>query len=188
LKPNYIGIIGGILAFVSLALPWWTMTMSSTLMGLTYSVDVSVYPYQARASALGFSTTVAMELWFGWVALALIVLGGVLGLVGSLMLAKGKMLIAVGGILALLSVIVFAVGLQIELSKTAPLEEGPMVGLFSSGSYNLMEISMNYSTYLSFGFWIALIAAIIMLIAAKKAPIETAPAPTPPPPPPPPPT
>ncbi|MEM2971204.1 MAG: hypothetical protein QW270_02110 [Candidatus Bathyarchaeia archaeon] len=100
MKPNYIGIIGGILAFVSLALPWWTMTMSSTFMGITYSVDVSVYPYQAKASAMGVSATVAMELWFGWAALALIILGGILGIVGSVMPAKGKTVIVIGGVLA----------------------------------------------------------------------------------------
>ncbi|MEM2971205.1 MAG: hypothetical protein QW270_02115 [Candidatus Bathyarchaeia archaeon] len=79
----------------------------------------------------------------------------------------------------MLSIIIFAVGLQSEISKAPTIAGGPMVGLFSSGSYNFMGLSMDYSTYLSFGFWLALVAAIIMLVAPMKAPVETAPAPPP---------
>ena len=126
LKLNYIGIVAGIIAFVSLALPWWTMTMSAEVMGVKMSVDVSVYPYQAKASAMGVSQTVAMELWFGWAALALIVIAGIAGIVGSLIVGKnGKMILIVAGILALLSIIIFAAGLQSELSKEAPVSGFP---------------------------------------------------------------
>lgn len=180
MKLNYVGIVGGILAFVSLALPWWTMAMSGTAMGMTVSVDVSLYPHQAKASVLGISTTVPMELWFGWAALALVVLGGVIGIVGSVMAGKGKMMLIIGGILALLSITVFAAGLQSELSKAPILTGFPGVSLFSSGSYSYMGMSMNYSTYLSFGFWLALVAAIIMLVASRKMPVKAAFAPPPP--------
>lgn len=163
MKPNYIGIIGGILAFVSLALPWWTMTVS--IMGISMSADLYLYKS-------GTDTTVEIGLeWYCWAALALVLLGGILGIVGSVT-EYGKKLLIGGGALALLSIIIFAVGLQMDLSGTP-------VGLFSSVTY----MGASYSTYLSFGFWIALVAAIMMFIAPKKAPVETVPAPPPPPPP-----
>jgi hypothetical protein len=182
LKPNYIGIVGGILAFISLVLPWWTMTMSSSLMGVAYSIDVSMYPYQARIGGMGISLPVTMDLWFGWVALALVVLGGLLGIVGSVKSDKARMMLVVGGVLALLSIVVFALGLQIELSKAPPVSGFPAVGLFSSGSYSYEEISMNYSTYLSFGFWLALVAAVVMFVASRRKPVEAVVPPPPPPP------
>jgi hypothetical protein len=181
LKVNYVGIIGGIIAFVSLVLPWWTLSMSTTLAGTSYSVDVSVYPYQATATALGVSQSVAISIWYGWVALALIIIGGVLGIAGSVT-ALGKKLLIGGGALALLAIIIFAAGLQNELSATAVISGAPVAGLFSSGSYNFFGTSMDYSTYLSFGFWIALVSAIIMFAAIKTQPVEKAPAPAPQPP------
>lgn len=169
MKINYIGIVAGIFAFISLALPWWTFTMSAEAMGFSISVDLSVSLYQAKASAIGMSQTVTMDLWFGWAALALILIAGVGAIVGSMIIGKtGKMILIVAGILALLSVIIFAAGLQNELSK-APLASGfPEVGLFSTGSWSIMGTSMNYLSYLTFGFWLALVAAIMSLISSGK--------------------
>jgi hypothetical protein len=179
LKVNYIGIVAGIVAFISLALPWWTMSASAEAMGITVSSDVLIYPHQATASTMGMSATVAMDLWFGQVALPLIVIAGIAAIVGSLIMGKtGKMILTVAGILALLSTIVFAAGLQGELSKAPPVSGFPEVGLFSSGSWSFMGASFNYSTYLSFGFWLALIASIIAFISLGKHP--TAPLATPP--------
>src|SRR3972149_6092396 len=109
LKPNIIGIVGGILAFVSLALPWWTVTVGA--LGITFSVDM--YLYQV-SGLLGTSLGIPVEQgWFMWLALVLILVGGLLGIIGSL--KYGSKLLLGSGALALLSVIVFAVGLQIEL-------------------------------------------------------------------------
>jgi hypothetical protein len=178
LKVNYVGIVAGIIAFISLALPWWTMTMSAEFMGTKVSADVSVYPSQATASALGVSESVAMNIWFGQAALALIVITGIAAIVGSLIVGKnGKMILAVAGILALLSIIIFAVGLQSELSKEAPVTGFPKVGLFSSGSWSFMGASMNYSSYLSVGFWLALVAAILVFISLLKHPVAPPPVP-----------
>ena len=152
--------------------------MSAEAMGIKVSADVSVYPYQASASAMGASQTVAMDLWFGWAAFAFIVIAGVAGIVGSVIVGKtGKMILIVAGILALLSIIIFAAGLQGELSKEAPVSGFPEVGLFSSGSWSFMGASMNYSSYLSFGFWLALVAAIIVFISLGKHPMAPPPAP-----------
>ncbi|MEM2099079.1 MAG: hypothetical protein QXU99_04960 [Candidatus Bathyarchaeia archaeon] len=181
MKLNIIGVVGGILAFVSLALPWWTMSMSSSMFGMSFSVDVSVYPYQATMSALGMAESAEVSIWFGWVALALVIIGGVIGIIASLM--PGKTLLIVGGLLALVSVIIFAVGIQLEIANALAAEDLPVVGLFGSGTYTYSGTTMNYSAFLSFGFWIALVAGILMLIASRKTPVATV---TPPPPPPPP--
>jgi hypothetical protein len=177
MKPNIIGIVGGIIALVSLALPWWTMTMSGTGMGTGYSAELSIYPYQVTASSGGMSMSATLDIWYGWVAFALVVVGGLLGIMASA-IKSARMILAAGGVLALLSAVVFALGLQSELTKSV-VQGWPVVGLFSSGSLGYA----NYMTYLSFGFWLALIAGIIMLVAMRKKPEVIAPAPVPPPPP-----
>jgi hypothetical protein len=182
LKLNIIGIIGAIIAFISLALPWWTMSISSSMVGISYTGDVSIYPYEARVSAMGFSMAVDLTLWYGYVAFALVVLGGLLGIVGSVA-QKGRMMLLGGGALALLSIIVFVAGLQLDLSR-ALMSGWPVVGLFGSGTYSPTEgLAMNYTAYLSFGFWIALVAGIMMLVASlSKKPVQAAPPPPPQPP------
>jgi putative Mn2+ efflux pump MntP len=176
LKPNIIGIVGGILAFVSLALPWWTMSVSS----LGISMDVSVYPYMAGMSGIGLSTEIS--LWYGWVALALIIVGGLLGIVGSLKPDKAKML-SVGGALALVSIIIFAVGLQLDFLNIPSTEGAPAFALFGGNTISVSGYDISYFAYLSFGFWIALVAAIVMFIASRKKPAAAVAAPPPPPPP-----
>jgi len=146
--------------------------MTAEAMGMSMSAYVSIYPYQATASAMGASATVTMELWFGWAAFALIIIAGIAGIVGSLIVGKnGKIILTIAGILALLSIMIFAIGLQNELSKAPPVSGFPEVGLFSSSSYSFMGASMDYSTYLTFGFWLALITAIIAFISLDKHPM-----------------
>jgi hypothetical protein len=174
LKINYIGVIAGILAFISLALPWWVMSMSATALEITVSGDISMFLYQTTSSVMGMSQTVTMDLWFCWIVLALILIAGVAGIVGSVLIGKnGKTVLLIAGILALLSIIIFAIGLQSELSKAPPVPGFPSVGLFSSGSFNFMEgISMQYSSYLTFGFWLALIAAILAFVSLLRHPTQ----------------
>jgi len=165
LKINYIGIVGGILAFISVALSWWTFSASAG--GISTSVDLYIY----QTGTL-YGTTTAT--WYTWSALALIIIGGLLGLVGSLT-AMGKKVLIGGGVLALLSIVIFAVGLQMDLSNV-PVSG---IGLFSSGSISIGTISVSWSTYLSYGFWLALVAMILMFVGAMRAPTETAAAPQP---------
>jgi|SRR3989304_4753352 len=175
LKPNIIGIVGGILAFISLALPWWTMSVTFGI-----SVDVSIYPYMAGASEMGLST--GISLWYGWVALALIIVGGLIGIVGSVKPDKRKLLL-VGGALALVSIIIFAVGLQLDFLSIPSTEGSPAFALFAGGSISVSGYDISYFAYLSFGFWIALVAAIVMFVASRKKPAAMAAFPPPPPPP-----
>lgn len=192
-KINYVGIIGSILAFISLVLPWWTMTLS-TLALIPVSIDISIYLYKGTISFMGFTLDLPINVWYGWSTLAFVVLGGVLGILGSIIHDRGKIMLGIGGILILLSILIFAVALQIELSKgmSIPSPTGtdtplqlPGIILFSSGSLTIMETQINYSNYLSFGLWLALVATIIMFVSFKRARVVT-PSPPPPPPPPPP--
>lgn len=179
MKLNIIGIIGAIIALIGLVLPWWTMTFSVSA-GINVSYSASIYLYQTTASGVGVSVTGEMNLWYGWVAFALLVLGALFGIAGGI-IPKARMILAIGGVLALLSVIIFAVGLQNDLSSTPALSG---VGLFSSGSFSGFGTSYSYMTYLSFGFWLALVGSIIMVAASFKKLKTIPPAEAPPPPPP----
>lgn len=162
------------MAFVSLALPWWTMTMSASASGESIFGNVSIYLYQATTSYAGISMAVSISLWYCWAALVLVLIGGSLGIVGSLAQNKRVMLV-IGGLLAALAVIIFALGLGAELSNTAVVTGYPIVSLFSSGS---MMGHINYTTFLSFGSWLALAAAFSMLVASRKKTPSAAPPPT----------
>jgi hypothetical protein len=134
------------------------------------------------------SAAVNVNLWYAWTALALIIVGGLIGIAGSL-LTKGRPLILVGGLLVLLSIVIFVVGLQNELSQ--PSMAGLRLytagtSLFSNGSYGSGFETVNYVTYLSYGFWIALASAIIMFVASARRTAQVPspmPMPTSPPPP-----
>jgi hypothetical protein len=160
MKLNYFGIAGAIIVFVSIALPWWTVSETALGLGATYNW----YLYNAGTYGAG------LNLWYNWVALLLVILGGIIGIAGSILPDNKKMLMG-GGILALLSIIIFAAGLQTDLSS-----HNLPFGIFSSGTL----FSVSFSTYLSYGFWLTLVAAIIMLIAMRYPKLATqAPAPPP---------
>lgn len=178
MKPNHLAIIGGILAIVSLALPWWTMSVSFTNRTGT-PIDVSVYPYSVQVNGKPVNLSV-QELMFGWAALAFTVIGGVAGIIAGVKPGSRRMKGYYGrrfniGILGLLSVILFAVVLQSELDGTLGLSS---VMLFGSGQLYFTEYGINananYFSYLSFGFWLALAAAITLFFAFRNKPAENA--------------
>jgi hypothetical protein len=173
LRLNYLGIIGGILAFVSLVLPWWVYSLRSSVLGNSIYDGTTLYLYQARATILGIPT-VGSSPFYCSVALVFLVLSGSLGLTGSVIPYGRKIILVVGGILALLSIVVFAIGLQNDISNGAVggLPNGAF--LFSSGSYGVLGALFSYSTYLSFGFWLAFVAAIAMFAAINREPAKTA--------------
>jgi len=178
LKLNYLVIVGAILAFISIVLPWWTMTLSLPSDGVSASIDASMYLYQV--TVLGRSTGPG---WYSWVALAFVVIGGIFGIVGSIV-KHGKRLVAGGGVLALLSIIVYAAGLQLDLmqgTSEVAVFGIPGLGLFSSGTLTYGSVSLNYTSYLSFGFWLALVSAIVLFIAVRMHPREELVPPPPPP-------
>jgi hypothetical protein len=137
--------------------------------------------------SVGYDLSSVFSLWYGWVALALIIVGGLLGIVSSVKPYKNKML-SLGGALALFSIIIFAVGLQLDFLNLSSYPGGGTVLFGGSGSQALVLFGAgnwggisDYVAYLSFGFWIALAAAIVMFVASRKKPLVNV---TPPPPPP----
>jgi len=180
LRPSYLGIVGSTLAFISLLLPWWALDVST--MGQP-PWGLSLYLFQATATSLGGApAAVEVNLWFGWTALAFVVIGGLLSLTDSVIATRRKTLFALGEILILLSLIVFVAGLQNQISS-GPLTNGrgfpTKVGVFSTGKGGIsgdgMSLLFDYSTYLSYGFWLALVAAIIMVAASLRKPPKTIP-------------
>jgi len=163
-KLNHAGILGGIVAFASLVMPWWTATASVPVVGLGNStaIDFPLYLYEASASLLANppSQVVTLDLWFCLSTLALLALAGILAIVGSVMVGKGRWMLLIGGVLALVSTVLFAVGLWTELSRV-----GSGLDLFKTVTENWGTISAR----LSFGFWGGLIAGIVMLSAAVRS-------------------
>jgi phosphoglycerol transferase MdoB-like AlkP superfamily enzyme len=183
LRINIISIIGAVIALIGLALPWWTITYTvspgiSIGPGMISSYSASIYTYQTTSSGYGYTVTGQMDLWYGWAAFTLLVLGALLAIAFSL-IPRARALLALGGALSLLSVIVFAAGLQNDLSTTSGLSG---IGLLSSGTTSVLGVSYNYTTYLSIGFWLTLVGAIVMLVASLRKPKTTAPTAVPPPP------
>jgi len=110
----------------------------------------------------------------------LILIAGILAIVGGLIsVKKGKKILVLAGILILFSVVVYTFGLQNELPKMTNdlhnypynLVDFPEVQLFSSGSYSHPTYPIpawNYSSYLYLGFWIDLIATVLVFISANR--------------------
>lgn len=179
LKTNYIGILGAVIAFISLVLPWWTLTMSFSVAipagTISTSSEANFYLYQLQNSVSGFS--LANTWYYNWIALALVFIGAIVAVAGSVM-ERGRALLAVSGVLEIIAMIVFAIGLNMDLPNSGYAR----LGLFSSGTTFYILLPTNFSTYLSYGFWLAIVAAIVMFAASAWRPREAA-APQPPAPP-----
>jgi len=171
-KLNYVGILGGILAFVGLIMPWWTETTTVQVMGLGNStaVDLPLYLYETSANVLANPPTrvVTLDLWFCWATLALAALAALWAIVGSAVPGKGKWILVIAGVVALLSIVLFAAGLQSELSRI-----GSGLDLFTAASGTWGTLT----TYPSFGFWGAFVAAVVMLVAARRGAVVRTPPP-----------
>jgi hypothetical protein len=143
------------------------MSLSYSLLGFSYSISASLYLYQLTSGIVGFALASS---WYAWAALILVVVGALLALIGSVM-GKGKMMIVGGGVLTILSIIIFAAGLMMDLSSASGFTG---IGLFSSGTISSGDYgSASFSTFLSYGFWLALVAAILMFIGSVWKPKET---------------
>jgi hypothetical protein len=168
LKADFASVAGGLLAVSSLAFPWWTVSVVFRTMGIAHDPGyMSLYLYRADATATGWSRNSHLNLSFGWITLALVVSAGLLGILGGL---RGRTrMVLIGGSCAIASVTVFVASLQSELSNGPVVPWGFIVtAVFSSATINQEYLSsVSYTAYLSFGFWIALAAAVILLTSAK---------------------
>lgn len=168
MRLNIIGFVAAIFALVSVLLPWWGM--SSSLGGIKSSL--SVHPWGVITnlpaelpempeianitSALGVDEGVVLIpswIWYVPTAMALVIVGAVLGLVGSSMTErKGKIFLASSGIIMVLSAVIFVVGLS---SDTGEL---------------LFKNITGFSTYFSLGFLQALVAAALAFFSLAAEP------------------
>jgi len=162
-KLNYVGILGGIVGLASLIMPWWTQSAVVPVVGLgnMTAIEFPLYLYESSAGLLANppSQVIALDLWFSWLTLALVALAALLAIVGSTVPGRGRIMLVVGGLAALISLVVFGIGLQNELTRT-----GSGLDLFktTSGAWGTL------TTYPSFGFWATLMAAATMLVAATR--------------------
>lgn len=164
---NYFGIVGAILAFASLTMPWWNITAIIPIMGLGNStaIDFPLYLYSTSANIIVNPSTqvMSLDLWFCWVTLSLVASAGILAIVGSIVIGKGNRILLVGGVVGLLSIVIFVIGLQTELSA---LGSGLDLFTMASGPWGML------TAYLSYGFWGALVAAVTMLVAATRGGVK----------------
>jgi len=189
LRIHTFGLIAGVLALISLILPWWYFQTSTSILGVSFSTTVTADLYKVMISTKLWgeggqipyvAESTSMNMWFAHIALDLIVMGGILAIVGGLISGRiGKGTLIFAGILILLSIIVYAYGLQNELPKLTDelvsypynLKGFPEIQLFSSGTYSHPDFpvpSWSYSSYLYIGFWLDLIGAILAFISASR--------------------
>ncbi len=161
-KINYIAVVSGILAIISLALPWF----NGAFKGITYDMQFTASLYQISGVVNGISETTFVNIWFGLVAVVFLLITVVSSFVGSMIAGKkGQLLILSAGILALMSMVVFGAGML--NSDFAKEELNPAYTLsYFPDSFGLttQQIDADWYTYswsLNFGFWTALAAGII---------------------------
>lgn len=187
---NKVGIVGGVLALISLLLPWWEMNLNAweQMNGrvIHYFARLSLFLYKISSENFPAWQTVTIDiLHIYFIILPTVVISGALGVAASVGGdgEKEKTLLFLAGLLTLFSIILFASSLQNTLSKSPPapyfllsypgrvppysLAPIPKVGLFSQGVFAFENVSISYSSYLSFGFWTAAIAAVVILIALR---------------------
>jgi len=170
MKVNVIGVASALIAFISLVLPWWTISVSfSGLLRMSFSWDV--YTWGIRSSAGIGEAPIVLDFagWYRYVALAMVVAGAIFGLAGSVTVGeKGRTVLAMSGILTILAAIIFVLGLATDPALT---EATPPIGIFESKDVGIPGFSYSLSAYLHIGFFLAVIAAILAFISLLKHPM-----------------
>lgn len=161
-KINYLALIAGILALVTLALPWF----NGAFKGETNDMQFTASLYQISGTVNGTSESTIALVWFGLVSIAFLVVSAVASFAGSVFVGKrGQMLILFGGILALLSMAVFGAGML--NSDFANMDLNPAYTLsyfpdnFGLTAQQIDADWYHYSWSLNVGFWMALVTGII---------------------------
>jgi len=155
------------------SLPWWVVSVSGSGLGVYFSADASVYLYRVYVSAIGQAQSLTAP-WYALGALVLLLVGAILAFAGSVAGSKRRIILALSGILALGSILLFVSVFQTDIahalsSANAEIPAGLSFGLFSGGTVGYEGLgSLYYSCYLSYGIWVALVGAIIILAAAAR--------------------
>lgn len=167
---NYLGFIAGIVAFVSVFLPWftielWTRNLSSTM-------NFAANLYQLTGTVEGVTKSMFLTVWFSAGALILILITGLLCIVSSIFINKKRRatLLFVSCVLALLAMGIFGYGLANSSLANEELNPGYTISQFPEGSFGLsadqsMQNSYDYSWQIGIGFWLALAVVILLLLA-----------------------
>ena len=164
MKVNVIGVASAIIAFASLALPWWTMTIS--LLETPLSWDM--YTWGVRSPTEGDALLFDFADSYRYAALAFIVVGAILGLAGSVTVRRrGWTILATSGISIILAAIIFVAGLATDPALTGAT---PPIGIFESKEISIPEFSYSISTYFNIGFFLAITAAILASISLLRQP------------------
>ena len=157
MRVNLIALVAGVVAFVSIALPWWILeignveTVTWYLWGPTDPVPAGEYNY-----GLGV-----------YVSLALIAVAGILALVGGFKVEeKGRNLLRTSGVLGVCSVVVFAIVMHLWVNNVFINVDS----LFYSGAYGG---GYNANAYLYLGFFVAIVAAALSFVAYVFYPKST---------------
>ena len=110
-----VGIVGCVLCFVSLALPWWTISFPNSDPAQYW--DISVYLY--RTTMYDFPDTYPTG-WFSCVAILFVAAGAVFGLLGNLGVGKRRPVLIAAQILAVIGLFSFAPVLRLPARRLKP--------------------------------------------------------------------
>lgn len=170
MKLNYFGLAAGILAIASLLLPWFTVNMTASFEEIT--MDFTAYLYQVQGTVNSISATVFPNVWFVLGALGLVIITVIFSFAGGLLIGrKGQILLLAAGITALLSMVMFGGGLLMSDYASTDLEPAAVMNLFQPNAFGItadaaMEKSYDFVWWLSFGFWLTIVAGILAFVAA----------------------
>jgi hypothetical protein len=180
LKINYLGIIAGITAFISLFLPWFTIELWTENLSSTMSFTANLY--QLTGAVEGVTKSMFLITWFNAGTFVLILASGFMCIAASLFIKTRKtILLFVASVLALAAMAVFGFGLANSNFAVESLNPSYTINQFPEGSFGLsseqsMQMSYDYSWAIGIGFWLASITSILALSAtflSKKRVLTT---------------
>ena len=159
------------LAVASLATSWFSVTMNSD--DNTVKAAFTAYLYQVQGTVNGTSASTFPNLWFAYAALAVMVIVAAGCFAGGFIAGRrGSVLLLTAGILSLVAMVVFGVGLLTGNYGDIAKEPGLAMRLFPSNAFTITAddamLSWGYSMswIFSYGFWLALGAAIMACVGA----------------------
>jgi hypothetical protein len=171
LKINYPGFIAGIVAFVSVFLPWFTIELWTS--NLSSTMNFAANLYQLTGTVEGVTSSMFLTVWFTAGALILMLITGLICIVSSILaISKRKrtMLLFVSCIFTLSAMAIFGYGLANSNFAVEELNPGYTISQFPEGSFGLsaeqsMQNTYDYSWQIGIGFWLAIVVVIVSLLA-----------------------
>ena len=170
MKVNYLGIAAGTVALISVFLPWFSIELWTENLGSTMNFSANLY--QLTGTVEGITKSMFLPVWFNISALVLMTATAAGCFVASLINAKKRtLLLGLCGCIALISMAVFAGGLSGSNFAVERLNPGYTISQFPEGTFGLsaensMQNSYDYSWAIGYGFWLALVAAMLAVISA----------------------